>query len=96
MNLLVLPEAQDDLIDAYWFYEEQSDGVGKFFVESIIADMERLTFLAGIHSLHFGKHRMIASRFPYSIYYMVEEQTVRISAILDDRRDPDRTERRLA
>ncbi len=96
MNLLILPEAENDLIDAYWFYEKQSDGVGKFFLESITADMERLTFLARVHSLHLGKHRMIASRFPYSIYYLVEEQTVKIYAILDDWRDPDRTGRRLA
>jgi plasmid stabilization system protein ParE len=32
--------------------------------------------------------RMIASRFPYAIYYTVENETVCVHAVADTRRDP--------
>ena len=95
MKLQILPAAQNDLIEAYWFYEVQSEDLGDYFLRSLMDDIERLSFLAGRHPLHFGKHRLLASTFPYSIYYTVDEDTVKIFAVLDDRRDPALAEKRL-
>ena len=36
-----------------------------------------------------GKHRKVASHFPYSIFYLVEGNEIRIHAIIDNRRDPE-------
>jgi hypothetical protein len=43
---------------------------------------------AGIHSKAYGYHRMLAERFPFAIYYDVDEQEIRVRAVLDCRRDP--------
>ena len=95
MNIHILPEAQEDLIDAYWFYERQNEGVGDYFISSILEDIETLNFSAGSHVIHLGKHRKIASVFPYSIYYLFENGEAKIYAILDDRRDPEWISERL-
>lgn len=89
MRINILPPARFDLIEGYWFYEERSAGLGDYFVESIFADIESLRVYAGIHPFRYGKYRMVATRFPYSIFYLVEETEIRIYAALDDRRDPD-------
>ncbi|MEO7540161.1 MAG: type II toxin-antitoxin system RelE/ParE family toxin [Pyrinomonadaceae bacterium] len=88
MKISILAPARFDLIDGYWFYEEQQTGLGDQFVESIFADIDSLLITAGIHFVLFGKHRMIASKFPYSIFYLVGSNEVRIHAVLDNRRDP--------
>jgi plasmid stabilization system protein ParE len=88
MKISILPSAQDDLVDGYWFYERQATELGSLFIRSILDDIERLEFLAGVHPVHLGKHRMVASTFPYSIFYLLQNQEVNIYAILDDRRDP--------
>ncbi len=89
MKIRILPPARFDLISGYWFYEERETGLGDHFIESIVADIDSLIIFAGIHAVHLGNHRMIASRFPYSIFYKVDETEVRIHAILDNRRDPE-------
>jgi plasmid stabilization system protein ParE len=95
MNIHILPEAREDLIDAYWFYERQNEGVGDYFIRSIFEDIETLNISAGGHVIHLGKYRKIASVFPYSIYYLIDNGEVNIYGVIDDRRDPDWISERL-
>jgi plasmid stabilization system protein ParE len=89
MKISILAPARFDLIESYWFYEEFEIGLGDQFLESILEDIDSLLVTAGVHEVHAGKHRKIATRFPHSIFYVVESNEVRIQAILDNRRDPD-------
>lgn len=68
-DVFVLKEAVDDLNDGKAFYDCQESGVGEYFWDCLIADIESLILYAGIHSKKFGLYRMYAKRFPYSIYY---------------------------
>jgi len=88
MNIQILDAAERDLIEGYHFYENQSEGLGQYFLDTIYADIESLCLYFGIHPQHFGYHRLLAKRFPFAIYYRVEEKCIRIHAILDCRRDP--------
>jgi len=42
----------------------------------------------GIHQRHWNCFRMLASRFPFGIYYVEAEQETRVVAVLDLRRSP--------
>jgi hypothetical protein len=46
-----------------------------------------LGLYGGIHPLKFGFHWLLASRFPYAIYYRIDSQEVVVRAVLDCRRD---------
>jgi len=81
MKIQILPPARYDLIDEYWFYEERETGVGDYFMTSILADIDSLAIFAGIHPLHLGKHRMIATKFPCSIYYLIESNEIRVAQL---------------
>jgi hypothetical protein len=64
-------------------------GVGEYFPDSIFSDFESLRLYAGIHSIHFEKYnRLLSKRFPFAIYYRIEENEVKIYGVLDCRRDP--------
>ncbi|MFH1942722.1 MAG: type II toxin-antitoxin system RelE/ParE family toxin [bacterium] len=95
MKVQILDEAQQDLVDGFRFYESQSLGLGEYFRDSLFSDIDSLQIYAGIHALHFGYHRLLARRFPYAVYYRVEDNAARVRAILDCRRDPVWIENRL-
>ena len=65
----ILPSAFDDLEKGRYFYDSQSVGVGIYFLETVFAEIESLRIYAGIHGKKFGFHRLLASKFPYAIYY---------------------------
>lgn len=96
MIVEVSSDAEDDLVAGYWFYEEQEPGLGSYFRDCLIADIESLSLYGGIHEIAYGYHRALSKRFPYAIYYEVHEEMVIVIAVLDVRRDPEWTRRRLS
>ena len=95
MRIEILPEAREDLIAGYRFYESQAPGLGRYFRDSLLADVDLLATNAGVHSKVFGYYRTLSKRFPFAIYYRVETDLVRIRAILDCRRNPSWIRRRI-
>ena len=98
MKVKILPSASQDLIDGYRFYEKQSSGLGNYFKDSLFSDIDSLEFFGGIHSTHshYGKYyRLLSKRFPFAIYYRVQQGTVRVYAVLDCRRSPAWIRRKL-
>ena len=88
-------DAERDLIDGVAFYDSSDRRAGDYFLESITTDLRSLALLGGVHSKRLGYHCMCASRFPFAIYYFVEGTTIKVVAILDERRDPDWIQDRL-
>ncbi len=69
MRIVLLRSAVKDLARGYEFYEEQGEGIGDYFEESLAADIESLRLFAGIHVTVHGYHRMLSTKFPYAVYY---------------------------
>jgi plasmid stabilization system protein ParE len=88
MKLEILAEAEQDLLDGIRFYERQSPGVGRYFLESLSADIRSLNKFAGIHARERGYYRMFAKRFPFAVYYRVKDDRILVHAVLDCRRNP--------
>jgi hypothetical protein len=89
MRIQILDSANQDLLDGYWFYEKQAEGLGVYFLETLFSDIDSLRVYAGIHSLYLKKyHRLLSKRFPFAVYYQVENDIVSIFAVLDCRRNP--------
>jgi hypothetical protein len=85
----ILESARRDLVDGFYFYEKQADGIGSYFLESMYSDIDSLRDNAGIHPVLFGEyHRLLAARFPFAVYYKVTEDKALVYAVLDCRREP--------
>ena len=88
MKIVILRSAVEDLTQGRDFYEQQGEGLGDYFEESLTADIDSLRLYAGVHVLVHGYHRMLSNRFPYALYYEIAGEQIRIRAVLDCRRDP--------
>ena len=87
-DVTVLSQVKEDLIKGKEFYDSNEAGVGNYFFDSIVADIESLKLYAGIHSKHHGLYRMFSKRFPFAIYYETNTATAIVIAVLDLRRNP--------
>ena len=89
MKVQILAEATEDLADGYRFYERQATGLGEYFLDSLWADIQSLRLYGGVHTVYQGYFRLLAKRFPYAVYYRIDQDGVaRVWAVLDCRRDP--------
>jgi len=96
MRIRILGAAQQDILAGFDFYARQEDGLGQYFLDSLFSDIDALTLYAGIHPLSSGKYRRsLSKRFPFAIYYRIEDDTVLVYAVLDCRRSSAWTRRRL-
>ena len=89
MNIRILPIANDDLLNGYHFYEQQEKGIGSYFLDSLFSDIDSLLVYHGVHSVFFNKYyRLLSKRFPFAIYYTIENEDIIIYAVLDCRKEP--------
>ncbi len=95
MNIRLLEEAERDLDAGSDFYESCDHGLGAYFVDCLLSDIESLKIFAGVHAKRFGLHRMVSKRFPYSIYYDVVDDRVDIYGVFGDRQRPEMIEKAL-
>jgi plasmid stabilization system protein ParE len=88
MTIRILESAREDLYQGYLFYEDQQPGVGVYFLDTLVAEIDSLMLYGGIHPIQSGYHRMLSAKFPFAIYYRVDGDEVAVRAVLDCRQDP--------
>ena len=96
MKLEIAEDAERDLEEGRDFYERQQPGLGAYFATNLAGDIDALRLFAGIHPRVLGYHRVFSKRFPFGIYYRLVGESVRVLAVLDQRRDPAWVRRRLS
>ena len=89
MKIKILSSASQDLIDGYYFYDKQAESVGSYFLDSLYSDIDSLVITAGVHQKYFENYyRLLSNRFPFAVYYKVENDFANVYAVLDTRRKP--------
>ena len=83
------PTATTEFIEASAWYEERQLGLGAKFM----AEIERCVSLISEHPFQYAiVHKdircIVANRFPYSVYFRVEECRIIVLAVFHTRRDP--------
>lgn len=95
-NLVVRPEAEQDLSEAFGWYEGQRKGLGHDFFLQIDAGFRFLERTPLIFPEKYQRIRQhLIKRFPYKIFYLVEQTTVVIVAVVYGGRDPQWIRKRL-
>ena len=88
-SLLVRPEAEADLTGAYRWYEDKCDGLGAEFLRSVEASLISLRKNPeSCQKIHQNIRRALIRRFPYGVFYVVEQDRVVLLAVFHVRRDP--------
>ena len=83
------PEASAEMEESFWWYEGQSPGLG----EDFLIDVEGGIAAISDHPTHWpifkgGTHRYLLRRFPYGIVYQVDNDVIRVLAVMHLRRRP--------
>ena len=95
MQITITDEAELHIAQGIKFYESQRYGLGKYFLNTILSDIESLHIYCGIHIKINNYHKLLSKRFPYAIYYKYDKNTIYIYAVLDCRSDPKNINKRL-
>lgn len=89
-RIQISPEAQEEILAARKWYEEQQPGLGKDFANTVKDHINTLRFDTVEHRIVFDNvRRILVKRFPYVIYYSRNNnnRTVSIMAVLHERQN---------
>jgi plasmid stabilization system protein ParE len=79
MTVILLPGAEEDMDEAFGYYESRHRGLGDDFLEAFCRAVDRiLQFPHGWHPMDETYRRCQLHRFPYGIIYRVDEANRRI------------------
>jgi plasmid stabilization system protein ParE len=88
-GLIIRPEAELDIQDAFEWYEAQTSGLGSEFVRAVD------TCLSGIGRnplaypiIYKQVRRALIRRFPYGILYIFDQDVITVIACFHGKRDP--------
>ena len=85
-----------DVEAAFNWYEREEPGLGFEFLEQLRAAYQRiLDHPLGYQDLRLGIRRALTRRFPYAVYFSIEENIIVIVAVLRTARDPEEWQRRI-
>jgi plasmid stabilization system protein ParE len=91
LKLIIRPEARVDLAEAKIWYDKQRKGLAGEFKLCIEEAMERIRRMPELHAeMDNGVRRCLVRRFPYAIFYKVEEKRIVVIAVMHTSRDPKR------
>ncbi len=96
MKIRISLDAESDLADGFWFYENQELGLGSRFRLSLKSDIRSLEVHGGTHSIRHGHHRLVCKKFPFCVYYKMEsKESFVVVAVFGQRRGPGWIAKRL-
>ncbi len=95
-RVIVSPEAENDLKEAFSWYEDNRTGLGYDFLLQVDAGINFINRNPESHPIEYrGTRKHLIKRFPYKIIYLVEEERIIVLAVLHGKRSPDLMKKRI-
>jgi len=95
-KVIVRPEAEDDLKEAFSWYEDKRIGLGYDFMLQVDAGINYINRNPELHPIEYkGTRKHLIKRFPYKIIYLLEEEEIIILAVIHGKRSPDLIKKRI-
>ncbi|MDJ0576478.1 MAG: type II toxin-antitoxin system RelE/ParE family toxin [Xenococcaceae cyanobacterium MO_234.B1] len=95
-KIKISEEAKLDLEDAYQWYESQINQLGSEFIRVVdknLASIQKNPFAYPI--IYNNVRRKLLPRFPYGLFYIIQENLIFVFACFHVKRDPQQWKRRL-
>ena len=87
--LILREEAENDIRNAFEWYEGKRENLGKSFMLDVELTLDRIEEKPELYELIFeSTRRALCRRFPYAIYFVVDNLNIVIVAILHQRQRP--------
>ena len=89
------PEAESDIEDAAVWYEKQREGLGYDFLDEVLTTCETISENPILYPvIHRHTRRAVIHRFPFGIYYRIEEEIIVVVAVMHGSRHPKHWQKR--
>src|SRR3954452_16931031 len=96
-QILISFEAQQEIQEAYDWYEGKTRKLADDFLRALDERFAAIEREPIAHPVVYKQvRRALLRRFPYSLFYFVEEQTIVVVACFHASRDPRQWQRRLS
>ena len=94
-RIIIRPEAEAELNEAFIWYEEKVRGLGFDFIIQVDACLNSIERTPEIYPLvHRNIRRTILRKFPYEVFYVIGNQTISVLAVFHAKRNPTHWENR--
>lgn len=94
-RLVFEPHAVSDLAAAFEWYEDKQRGLGAEFLAEVALAVERAEAYPDSSPVVLGTmRRALVRRFPYGVFYILDEEVIAVTAVIHARRDPSNWEER--
>ncbi len=88
-SLRFLPEVEEDAIGGYSWYETKSTGLGEEFLRMFYASAGDIPHNPLLYQkVHNDFRRCLLRRFPYAIYFMINNDEIIVTGLFHCARDP--------
>ena len=88
-QLIISPEAELDIEDAFQWYEQRDSGLGSEFVRAVDSCLASIGRNPEAYPVVYRQaRRVLIRRFPYGLIYVVEENIITIIACYHVKRNP--------
>ena len=88
-QVIIRPEAANEVQAAFDWYEEKNEGLGFEFLRAAEACLEKIRRNPLSYPLaHKQTRKAILRKFPYSLYYVVDDNTIVVLACFHGKRHP--------
>jgi plasmid stabilization system protein ParE len=95
-RLVIAPEAEQDVREAYDWYEKHRPGLGEEFLGCVDACVHQICRTPELHAKVLEDYRRtMVRRFPYAIFYEYSDRTVTVYCVFHTSRNPDKWRERL-
>jgi plasmid stabilization system protein ParE len=95
-ELITTLEAEEDIAEAYAWYEGRRPGLGEEFLSCVDACIETIRRTPQMNArVHENYRRGLVRRFPYAVFYECTGETVTVYGVFHTSRDPRRWRQRL-
>ena len=95
-KLIIRPEAEADLTEAFEWYETRVTGLGLEFIRTVDSLFNSIIRNPQAYPIvHKTARRALTRKFPYEVFFMVDDDRVVIVAVFHARRSPQRWQERI-
>jgi len=89
IEIIVRPEAEQDIFDAFSWYNDRLPGLGHEFVNSIDSTMQSiLNNPESCPIIYRNIRRSLIKHFPYAVYFINAEPSIIVLAVFHFKRNP--------
>ncbi len=91
LEVRLRPEAEQDLSDAAAWYEEQRQGLGHEFLDEVQTMLLSIAETPLMYpDIYRNTRRAVIHRFPFSVFFRLDNSTIVVVAIMHGSRNPHR------